>query len=418
MSLSKRARRARGHQENARNVALDDHVCNVAIDDAITRRADGLAQVPADDMPGARFVSMRTYERRCARKPGKTLTDFATPARSARLRSGVSATRNGYRAMTFSRRNFIVATAGLGASLIGGGLAGCASPAPRATTVGPGATRVALGSITITTFTDGYFERPLDAGFVRNAPLSAVQAALRDANLPADKVTVPFTPLVVETTGQRVLFDAGNGEFGAATSGRLLENMSRAGITPASITAVVISHFHGDHINGLRNKAGAPVFPNAKVYVPEPEWNWWMDDARMASAPDAMKGAFAATRRVFGPIASNVTRFAPGAEVLPGVRSMPAYGHTPGHTVFTFDGGTRKAMYWADTTNVAALFVRNPDWAVMFDMDADAARQTRRRIADHVIRENMLLAGFHLPGAAIGSLSARGSGYEFTPLAA
>jgi glyoxylase-like metal-dependent hydrolase (beta-lactamase superfamily II) len=318
--------------------------------------------------------------------------------------------------MTFSRRNFLLASAGLGASLVGGGLAGCATSAPRATAIAPGATRVALGSITITTFADGYFERPLDAGFVSNAPLSAVQAALREANLPADKVQVPFTPLVVETAGQRVLFDAGNGEFGAATSGKLLENMNRAGIAPGSITAVVISHFHGDHINGLRSKAGALVFPNAQVYVPEPEWNWWMDDARMAAAPDARKGAFAATRRVFSPIAASVRRFLPGNEVLPGVRSMPAYGHTPGHTAFTFDGGSRKAMYWADTTNVAALFVRNPDWAVMFDMDAEAARQTRRRIADLVIRENMLLTGFHLPGAAIGNLSTRGSGYEFSPL--
>jgi glyoxylase-like metal-dependent hydrolase (beta-lactamase superfamily II) len=95
---------------------------------------------------------------------------------------------------------------------------------------------------------------------------------------------------------------------------------------------------------------------------------------------------------------------------------MPAFGHTPGHTVFTFDGGTRKLMYWADTTNVAALFVRNPDWAVMFDMDAEAARLTRRRIADMVIRDKILLAGYHLSGAAIGELANRGTGYEFTPM--
>jgi hypothetical protein len=76
----------------------------------------------------------------------------------------------------------------------------------------------------------------------------------------------------------------------------------------------------------------------------------------------------------------------------------------------------QKMMYWGDTTNIAALFVRNPDWAVAFDMDAEAARVTRRRLADMVIREKMLLSGFHLPGAAIGSLVNRGNGYDFMPM--
>lgn len=316
-----------------------------------------------------------------------------------------------------SRRGFLAATgASLGVALAGGALAGCSTP-PRASPLAAGIRRLSLGSVTVTTLADGFFSRPMDAAFVRNAPLAAVQRALADAGLPTDKLEIPFTPLVVESGSQRVLFDAGNGEFGAPTSGRLLDNLARAGIAPQSISAVVISHFHGDHINGLRNKAGALVFPNAKILAPAPEWNWWMDDSRMAAAPDPMKGAFAATRRVFGPIASSVVRFEPGADILPGIRSMPAYGHTPGHTVFTFEGGGRRMMYWADTTNVAALFVRNPDWAVMFDMDPEAARQTRRRIADLVIREDSLLAGYHLPGGAMGSLATRGNGYEFTPLA-
>lgn len=139
-----------------------------------------------------------------------------------------------------------------------------------------------------------------------------------------------------------------------------------------------------------------------------------MDDARMNAAPEGMRGAFAGVRRVFGPIASSVTRFEAGVEVLPGIRSIAAYGHTPGHTAFTIDGGSRRLMYWADTTNVAALFVRNPEWAVMFDMDPEAARQVRRRLADRVVAEDMVLAGYHLTGSAIGTLGRRGNGYEFT----
>ena len=318
--------------------------------------------------------------------------------------------------MSFSRRSFLTAGAAFGATWMISGLGGCAAPAPKASVLSSGVTRVSLGSISVTMLSDGFGSRTLDANFVRNAPLADVQSALREAALPTDRLTIPYTVPVVDIGTQRVLFDTGNGEFGAATAGKTLENMVAAGIDPKSISAVVISHFHGDHINGLRNKAGALTFPNARIYVPAPEWNWWMDDARMSAAPEAMKGAFAATRRVFGPLVASVIRFEPGAEILPGVRSLAAFGHTPGHTVFVLEGGTQKMMFWGDTTNIAALFVRNPDWAVAFDMDAEAARVVRRQLAELAIRENMLVAGYHLPGAAIGTLAKRGQGYEFTPL--
>ncbi|MDP2134611.1 MAG: MBL fold metallo-hydrolase [Sulfuritalea sp.] len=318
--------------------------------------------------------------------------------------------------MTLSRRQFLGAGMALGAAWLAQPLSAIAAAA-KATTLAPGVTRVTLGKATITTLHDGFFARPLDDKFVRNVAFAEVQKALADAGLPIDKLDVPFTPVLVDIGNERVLFDCGNGEFGAATAGKLLENMAKAGIAPDSITAVVFSHFHGDHINGLRNKAGAVAFPKAKIFVPAPEWGFWMDDARMAAAPDAMKGNFNAVRRVFGPIADTLTRFEPGTELLPGLRSIAAFGHTPGHTAFTVDGGAQKLLYWADTTNVAALFVRNPDWAVMFDMDAEAARVTRRKLADMAIAEKMLVAGYHLPGSAIGTLATRGNGYEFTPLA-
>ena len=296
-----------------------------------------------------------------------------------------------------------------------GAISGCATNTPRTTSVASGVTRVELGSVSVTMLSDGQGARPLDANFVRNVPLAEVQAALTEAKLPTDRIDVPFNPFVADIGAQRVLFDTGSGEFGAAGSGKLLENMGKAGIDPKSVTAVVISHFHGDHINGLRNKAGNLVFPNAKIYVPAPEWNWWMDEARLAATPEAQRGGLNTARRVFSPIAATVVRFEPGTEILPGVRSIAAYGHTPGHTAFMIEGGSRKLLYWADTTNVF-LFVRNPDWAVVFDMDADAAKATRRRIADLAIRENALVAGYHLPGSGIGTLSTRGKGYEFTPL--
>lgn len=294
-------------------------------------------------------------------------------------------------------------------------LGACASAPPQASGVGEGATRVDLGGARVTMLSDGQGKRPLDDKFVRNASLADVQATLKDMGLPTDTLSLAYNGVLVDVGGQRVLFDTGNGEFGAPGSGKLLASMKNAGIDPGSVTAVVISHFHGDHINGLRNKAGQVVFPNAKIYVPAPEWNWWMDEARYASTPEAARGGMNTARRVFGPIAGSVIRFEPGKEILPGVRSIPAYGHTPGHTAFMIQGTKSKLLYWADVTNID-LFVRRPDYAVMFDMNADEARATRYRIADMAIADKALVAGYHLSGAGVGTLDKLGKGYDFKPL--
>jgi glyoxylase-like metal-dependent hydrolase (beta-lactamase superfamily II) len=278
--------------------------------------------------------------------------------------------------------------------------------------------RTEIGTTTVTAVRDGFGTMPLDESFVPGVPLEQVRQALADAGLGSASVTIPYTAFVVEQRGRRVLLDAGNGRFGAPGTGRLIANLQTVGIEPGSIDAVLISHFHGDHINGLRDGDGRLTFPNAKLHVPAPEWTWWMDDARMRSAPAAMRGAFETVRRVFAPIAADVQRFEPGGEVLPGIGSIPAFGHTPGHTGFGFEAGGHRFAYLGDVANVPALFLRHPEWAVRFDMDAETARRTRRRLLDEAVDGNWVVAGYHWPGSAIGRVARRGSGYEFAPLVA
>lgn len=161
--------------------------------------------------------------------------------------------------MASSRRQFIRTGLGLAAAAVlpmGAGCVALRSPAPVASSVAPGAFRARIGAATITAVSDGTASSPLAEGFVRNATLPQVQQALRDAGLPTDRLTIPFTAFVVEHDGRRVLMDAGNGQFGAPTAGRLLANLGAAGIDPRSIDTVLISHFHGDHINGLRDRDG------------------------------------------------------------------------------------------------------------------------------------------------------------------
>lgn len=182
------------------------------------------------------------------------------------------------------------------------------------------------------------------------------------------------------------------------------------------VDVVVLSHFHGDHLQGLRNKAGEIVYPNAEIMVPEQEWAYWMDDSKMAAAPDAMKGAFQGVRRVLAPNAKDVKQFKWGDEIVTGITAVDASGHTPGHTAFVIASGNQKMMYVADTTNTPVLFATNPEWKVMFDMDADKAVATRKRLLDMAAAEKLRLAFYHASFPATGFIAKEGAGYRFVPV--
>jgi glyoxylase-like metal-dependent hydrolase (beta-lactamase superfamily II) len=278
--------------------------------------------------------------------------------------------------------------------------------------------RLKLGAMEIIALHDGALRRPLGEEFVRNAPLEQVKALLAAQSLPTEYVDIPFTAFLVVSGNTRFLIDTGFADNGPPTTGRLRANLAAAGYQPGDIDHVILSHYHGDHINGLRAKDGTLVYPRAKVHVPAPEHAYWMDDARMNAAPPAQQGAFQAVRRALGNLPPDqLVTFEPGADLAPGITSSAAFGHTPGMSVFTIRSEGQAFMYVADVTNVPALFARSPEWAVAFDMDAEMARQTRRRIFDMLVKEKMLAGGFHFPFPAFGTLEAAGQGYAFKPVA-
>jgi glyoxylase-like metal-dependent hydrolase (beta-lactamase superfamily II) len=281
----------------------------------------------------------------------------------------------------------------------------------------PGLRRMKLGNIEIIALVDGIARRPLGEEFVVNAPLAEVRAALTAQGLSPDFVDVPFTPFLVVAGDRRVLMDTGLGEFGGPTTGKLLENLAAAGFKPEDIDTVLISHYHGDHINGLRNRAGNLVFSKAKVMVPAAEHAFWMDEKRAADAAGGrMKGAFDNVRRTFADMPASVLQtFQPGAELLPGIRAVAAHGHTPGMSMFEVTSGGQAFTFLADLTNIPSLFARNPDWSVTFDMDPVAARQTRRAVFERIVASKGMVGGFHFPFPALGQMVPAGNGYSFQP---
>jgi len=311
------------------------------------------------------------------------------------------------------RTLFATAAAAAAAAAIPG--APAMAKAPLVGKQAPGFFRFKLGDAEVTAINDGFFVRPV-AGFVRNAMDDDVKEAVEEAHLPmaGSGVFIPFTTLVINTGDRLTLIDSGNGDSGAPTSGHWMTNFRAAGFDPKDVDSIVISHFHGDHINGLRLKDGTAVFANAEVLVPATEWAFWMDDARMSAAPDAAKPNFQNVRRVFGPIAKDVKRFEAGKEVVPGINAIAAPGHTPGHTAFMIQHGSGKLLSLSDTTNNPYLFARNPEWQAVFDMNGDEAVTTRRKLLDMAASERARIHLYHAPFPATGFIEKDDDGYDFT----
>jgi glyoxylase-like metal-dependent hydrolase (beta-lactamase superfamily II) len=290
------------------------------------------------------------------------------------------------------------------------------SKAPHAKTQAAGIYRYRLGDLELTAISDGVWHRPVGPDFVRNANFADVRRAMAAAYMPAgDRLPLPFTALLVNTGRRLVLIDAGSGGQIAPTAGLLPANLRAAGIDPKAIDIILISHFHPDHISGLKTKDNARVFPNAEIKVAAPEWAYWMDDANLRAAPDTAKTQFLNARRIFRDIAKDVARFAPGSEVAPGITSIAAYGHTPGHTVFAVSSGGDSVLVLGDTTNHPALFVRHPQWQGQFDIDGTLAAETRMMLLNRAAADRMLVAGFHFPFPACGHVVRDGNGFALVP---
>jgi glyoxylase-like metal-dependent hydrolase (beta-lactamase superfamily II) len=294
--------------------------------------------------------------------------------------------------------------------------------APAANQQAPGFYRYKVGSYEVTVVTDGSTTRKLEPGFITNQKIEDVQAALAAAFMDKDNVTIRYSPVVVNTGSKLILIDIGTGEANfersKGASGQFQNNLKAAGIDRNAIDMVVISHFHGDHVNGLLTADNKPAFPNAEILVPAPEWKFWMDDGEMSRASAGrMKDLFTNNRKVFDALKRKVTPYEMGKEIAPGVLAVATHGHSIGHTSHIISSGSGKVYVQADVTNLPQLFVRNPQFHASFDQDPKMAEETRRRVYDMLAAEKMMVQGFHYPFPAVAYVEKTSSGYREVPVA-
>lgn len=279
--------------------------------------------------------------------------------------------------------------------------------------------RYKVGAIEVTALYDGVWERAHDPGFIKNATVDETKAALAASGQTTEFVPISFTPNVVKTAGQIVLIDSGTGggQIGGPKAGTMMKHLAAAGIDAATVNIILISHFHPDHIYGLMAKGpdNTAVFPNAEIYVPAVEYKFWMDPAIIEKLPEGRRPLAKRIQEIFPLMKDKLHQFEGGKELVPGIRSIEAHGHTPGHTAFHVSSGKDQLLVLSDTTNIPALFVRNPGWHAVFDQDAAMAEASRRKLLDRAAADQVMITGYHFPFPAVGTIAKDGKGYAFQP---
>lgn len=274
-----------------------------------------------------------------------------------------------------------------------------------------GSYRFPVGAISCTVLTDGYFSYPA-RWFFPDVESAELARALELRHLPAETVLSPYTCLLIESGSHVVLVDTGGGAS-SQTSGAVVARLEMAGIRPRDVDTVILTHAHPDHTGGVLNAAGRPAFPNARYVLSEFEWEFWTaprTDLRRLRLPEEIKQKMGAeARRCLTPLRFQVEPVERETEVVPGVRVIPAPGHTPGHLAVLISSGGEHLLNLGDAA-VHPLHLEQPEWENGFDLASAEALATRRTLLERAVSENMRVMAFHFPFPSVGRLDPRAEG--------
>ncbi len=314
---------------------------------------------------------------------------------------------------TLSRRSLLAGAAYAGGAaamtLPAGKLHASAAQQPQA----PGFYRLRVGEAVVTVLLDGYLDIAPE-WWVNTTP-EALSTALEESFRTVDQpLRISVNAYVIQVEGHTIAVDAGADTLFGPTAGRHARALQAAGIDPASVDTVLMSHLHPDHLGGLI-AGGRAVFANAAVNVAGPELAYWRDAGQRTAAPDFARpwfDAVAETMRLYG---DRVTTFRGEAALAPGITAVPLPGHTPGHTGFVLESGSERLFLWGDVTDFLALQLADPAATLVFDIDKAEGERSRRRAIEIAASERLMIGGAHVPFPSFGHIAGPRAQRRFLP---
>lgn len=294
--------------------------------------------------------------------------------------------------------------------------------APAKKTQVPGYYRLMLGNFEVTALYDGAID--LDEKLLMNINKREIQRLLARQFLKGPKVQTAVNAYLINTGSKLVLVDAGAAKLFGPGLGNIVANLKAAGYAPEQVDTVLITHLHGDHVNGLVTPDGQRVFINAEVWSAKADNDFWLSEAVAAKAPKEAQGFFKMSRDAAAPYlaAGRWKTFDSDRELLAGISSVDTHGHTPGHASYLFESGGQRLLILGDLVHNHAVQFARPEVAFEYDVDAKQAVITRKRVFAHAAKEKLMVAGMHLPFPGIGHVRKEAKGYawvpaEFSPIA-
>jgi glyoxylase-like metal-dependent hydrolase (beta-lactamase superfamily II) len=266
-----------------------------------------------------------------------------------------------------------------------------------------------VGDVEVQGLSDGILKTSLDLVIgMDRAQAENLVGGTQDGSL-----YIPVNNFLIRRGGKTILIDAGAGNTMQPTLGKLPENLRAAGIEPAAVTHIVMTHLHPDHANGLVDDSGNPHYPNAEIVVHATEADFWMA-ADVANDEARVKGNRARTKINLKPYVDRIRRVRDGEE-FSGFIPVLAPGHTPGHTCWLLAAGSGGFMALGDVVHLSAIQISHPDTALTYDLDKNRAVQSRKRILDMAASERLAIAGAHVNAPGFGYVVRKGSSFAFEP---
>jgi len=263
----------------------------------------------------------------------------------------------------------------------------------------PAIQKFKVGALHLIALSDGKFIAPNDGSvFGVDVGKSAVTEFLKANGLPQDRISLSVNVLLVRTAKRVILLDSG---LGPKVNASLIASLKEAGISPAEITDIAITHTHGDHVGGLVDASGQLAFPKATIRMSAAEWTWMKSQPGSADLVKAIE--------------THVQTFTPGQSIAPGVKSVVLAGHTPGHVGYEITSGSHRLLDIGDLAHSSVLSLRKPEWTMGFDSDAVQAKGTRRSTLTRLAKDQEWIFATHFPYPGLGHIAADGDTFAWKP---